>query len=119
MVGVAGFEPATPSSRTRRYLLSPEHTCGRREPYRRRLVLITRQFLNGIETYPTDMSSQRIRNVPLTGIARTVTAASSLPTKTHGVLELVKSVAPPTTRPRFQFNLDYSDFVPHQDDAMR
>ena len=117
---MAGFEPATPLVPNEAFIYSPlSKRAGVDEPYRRRLVLMKQQFLNGIETYPTDMSSQRIRNLPLTGIARAATAASSLPTKSHGVLELVKSVAPPTTGPRFQFNLDYSDFVPHQDDAMR
>jgi hypothetical protein len=71
----------------------------------KRLVLMTQRFLNGIETYLSGTSSQRIRNVPLTGIAKTVTAASPLPTRTLGVLELVKSVAPPTTRFPIQFGL--------------
>jgi hypothetical protein len=80
----------------------------------KRLVLMTQQFLNGTETYLSSMSSQRIRNVPLTGVATTMAAARPLPSKTRGVLELVEGVQPPTTQPCFQFNLDYSDFVPHQ-----
>jgi hypothetical protein len=76
-----------------------------------RLVCMTQLFLNGLEKTP-GITLDRIRNVPLTGLGTDVPPAEGLPDNVNHVLELVGAIAPPKASNPFQFNFDYSDFVP-------
>jgi hypothetical protein len=77
----------------------------------RRLVLMAKQFLDGLERSPAD-AFDRIRNLPLTGLSKVPLPVQDLPSAVVDAIELVGTVAPPRTSKPFQFNYDYSDIVP-------
>jgi hypothetical protein len=78
----------------------------------KRLVLMSQQFLDGLEKPP--VTFDRIRNARLTGLGTKVPPAEGLPGNVQDVLELVRDVEPPRASEAFQLNFDYSDFVPVQ-----
>jgi hypothetical protein len=78
-----------------------------------RLVSMTQHLVNGLEKIPA-AAFDRIRNVPLSGTGNKLPKAEDLPNNVRNELELVTAVNPPRTSKPFQFNYDYSDFVPIQ-----
>jgi hypothetical protein len=79
----------------------------------RRLVSMAQYLVHGLEKIPS-AAFDRIRNVRLSGLGKVVPKAEKLPRNVGGELELVASVDTPRTSSHFQFNYDYSDFVPIQ-----
>lgn len=75
-----------------------------------KLILMADQFVASLEK-PQD-TFDRIRNVTLSALAKEIRPAEPLPREVDGILELVNAVDPPKTSKSFQFNFDYSDFVP-------
>jgi hypothetical protein len=77
------------------------------------LVLMTQQFLDGVGNFLRSEASKRTQNVPLTGLSPELKTARPLQQRAKRALELVHRIKLPTADPEFQFNFDYSDFVPH------
>jgi hypothetical protein len=75
------------------------------------IVSMTQQFVDGLEKTSV-ITFDRTRNVPLQGLGTKVPPAEGLPDNLKHILELVSGVAPPRASRPFQFNFDYSDFVP-------
>ena len=77
------------------------------------LVSMAQQFLDGLEETPVTPFN-RIRNVPFAARNTEPTVVEELPNDVKDALELVEQVAPPKVSKPFQFNFDYTDFVPIQ-----
>jgi hypothetical protein len=74
------------------------------------LVSMMQSFLEGLVLRNDAFGG--IRNVPLSSTSNVLTARKSPPTGVSKALELVAKVEPPRSSEPFQFNFDYSDFVP-------
>jgi hypothetical protein len=82
------------------------------------LVSMTKRFVDGLVRKPepgsdnaAGISSARIRNVPLRRPGSPLNDSEPLPSDVSDAFELC-TIAPPKTTDAFQFNFDYSDFVP-------
>jgi hypothetical protein len=76
-----------------------------------KVVLMPQQFLNALQDR-SDSVFDHLRNVPLTDLCDQLPPREGLPENAHDTLELVAGVEPPKTSRPFQFNFDYSDFIP-------
>jgi len=74
------------------------------------IVKMASHFLDGVSKPPKVFD--RMRNLPLSALGETVPPPDPLPNEVSAALELVATVDPPKTDAAFQFNFDYSDFVP-------
>ena len=75
------------------------------------LVMIAQQFIDGlVKQKPAE--NDLICNVPYTELGREARAPEGLPPVAEDVLDLVAGVNPPASNVAFQFNFDYSDFIP-------
>jgi hypothetical protein len=79
------------------------------------LVSMVNEFVRGLER--SNSAFDRIRNVPLSDISETARPPKRFPRAVEDALELVQAVDPPRSARSFQFNFDYSDFVPIRGDS--
>lgn len=75
------------------------------------IVSAISSFLASLEERPTRMIGG-IFNMPLTEWCEEPQPRKEIPAEVAGALELMANVAPPETKGPFQFNFEYSDFVP-------
>jgi hypothetical protein len=74
------------------------------------LVAIAQSFLDAMARRNEAFGG--IRNLPLSSAQTSPKPRQQMPAKVQNALELMSGIQPPHSHERFQFNFDYSDFVP-------
>ena len=75
------------------------------------IVQITSQFLSAL-VGSASSQMDRIQNVPIGILECDPPEPEALPAEVAMALEIVEDVSPPRSDKKFQFNFDYSDFIP-------
>jgi hypothetical protein len=77
------------------------------------VVAMMQRFLDNLANAPAETYG-RVRNFPLSQERKTKSPPSRMPRSAAQTLDIVDHIRPPRSSGPFQFNFDYSDFVPTQ-----
>lgn len=93
------------------YIDSTDHNFFLEDADVKEITRMANEFINALESRSPN-SMNRIRNVPTGNIECKAPNPEILPAEVSEALDIVDHVDPPRSNGKFQFNFDYSDFIP-------